>query len=664
MLKKVLIANRGEIVSRIQRTLKKLNIRTVVLYDQRECQSQYVLDSDEAVCIGKGSISQTFLNISKIVDIAVQAHVDAIHPGYGFLSENADFVKACRDNDIIFIGPDKQVIELMGNKLKARDFVSDMGIPVIPSLGGTPEEIFKHANRLLFPCMIKAALGGGGKAMHIANSEKELHELIHISASEANNYFGTNEVYIEKYLRGARHIEIQILADNYDNVITLAERECSIQRRYQKVIEEAPVNNLKENTRSVLAQDAYNITKESGYTGAGTIEFLLDENDDYYFLEMNTRIQVEHPVSELVSGIDIVEQQINIVNGFSLAKTINSTKSNGHAVEARIYAEDPAENFKPSPGKLTFIKFPELTNVRIDTCIKTGDSIYPEFDPLLAKIIAWGKNRADSILLLKRAINQTIIHGVKTNVEIIEKVLESEAIVKNEVSVEFLGNKIKELIHFKRNDKKTNDAILLAGIYLSLFHFPYAKPRTRNMDRTPPIGFWRLQPVIQIKFEGEELEIELLHYNSKFIEVSVQNAIIKADIRLNRDNYLTVKTGDLIKEVYYSWNKKGYILFLSCDNHVFTFTRKDFLIEERGFNDRFKVIDGSPDFVAPLNGTILKVNCLGKKLLKKGDSVVVIESMKMENEIISDAVSEIEEVCVKEGDKVEEGDLLVKVVTR
>jgi 3-methylcrotonyl-CoA carboxylase alpha subunit len=351
-IQKVLIANRGEIALRIIRTLNKLGMEVVAIYAAPDAEALHVEMADEAYSLGDGNLANTYLDIAKIIRIAKKAKVDAIHPGYGFLSENPMLVKACEENNIAFIGPDARSMQLMGNKIAARKFAIENGLPVTKGLTGTTEEILKAAGTLPFPVLVKAAAGGGGKGMRIVEQESELANILETTSREAKNYFGDGTVYIEQFIEEPRHIEVQVLGDQHGNVIHLFERECTIQRRYQKIIEESPSPTLTPEIRHEMGAAAVNLCKAIGYRSAGTIEFLVDKDLHVYFLEMNTRIQVEHPVTEMVTGIDLVEQQIKIAQGQVLDIKQEQVQQNGHAIECRIYAEDPANNFMPSPGKL------------------------------------------------------------------------------------------------------------------------------------------------------------------------------------------------------------------------------------------------------------------------------------------------------------------------
>ena len=417
LFKKILVANRGEIAIRVMRTAKEMGIRTVAIYSEVDADSLHVKVADESYCIGKESLAETYLNIKKIINIALKADCEAIHPGYGFLAENPEFVKACDSSGIIFIGPSGKVIALMGNKIEARSFIRSINIPLVDgAVGKDTESLIKAGKKISFPLLLKAAAGGGGKGMRIVRDEKQLREGLESTAREAEKYFGDGTVYIEKYLDEPRHIEFQVLGDNFGNAIHVFERECSIQRRYQKIIEESPSVTLSPEIREKMGETAVKICKKTGYNNAGTIEFLVDKNLNFFFLEMNTRIQVEHPVTELTTGLDLVKEQIFISAGNPLRYKQKDIVQKGHAIEARIYAEDPSNSFLPSPGKMTFYKEPAGKNIRVDTAVKEAAEIKSLYDPMISKLIVYGNNRNEAIGKLELALSEYVIHGIQTNI--------------------------------------------------------------------------------------------------------------------------------------------------------------------------------------------------------------------------------------------------------
>ena len=442
MIKKVLIANRGEIALRVIRACKELGISTVAVYSEADRDSLHVRFADEAVCIGPPPSKESYLVIPRIIAAAEITNADAIHPGYGFLAENPAFAEACRDNDIIFIGPSAEAIELMGDKAKAREVMERAGVPVVPGSEGTVESVeegLEVAKEIGFPVMIKAAAGGGGKGMRIARDEREFEASFGMAQAEAKAAFGDGRLYVEKYIENPRHVEIQVLADSYGNVIHLGERECSIQRRHQKLVEAAPSPAVDEKLRKKMGEVAVKGAKSIGYVSAGTMEFLLSPDGEFYFMEMNTRIQVEHPVTELVTGIDIVKEQIKIASGERLSIKQKDVKISGHAIEARINAEDPDKGFMPSTGKIVALHLPLGPGIRIDTHIYQEYVIPPFYDSLLMKLIGYGRDREEARLRLKRALEEMVIEGVKTTIPFHLKVVEHEDFIKGNIDTGFLS---------------------------------------------------------------------------------------------------------------------------------------------------------------------------------------------------------------------------------
>lgn len=428
MFKKILIANRGEIALRIIRTCKELGIKTVAVYSEADRYSLHVRFADEAVCIGPGPSKDSYLNIPRIIAAAEITNAEAIHPGYGFLAENAMFAEICESSGIKFIGPTPDAIEAMGDKALAKETMRKAGVPVIPGSDGvieTLEEAREIANEIGYPIMLKAAAGGGGKGMRMVNDESELENAWQTARAEAEAAFGNPALYIEKFIERPRHIEIQILADEHGNVIHLGERDCSIQRRHQKLIEESPSPIITPELREAMGQAAVKGAKSVKYRNAGTIEFLVDKNGNFYFMEMNTRIQVEHPVTEMVYGIDIVREQIRIAAGEKLNIKQRQLKPNGHAIECRINAEDPYNGFRPSPGKITGLHFPGGFGIRVDSHIYQDYVVPPYYDSMIAKLIAHGKTRDEAIARMLRALEEFVIEGVHTTIPFHMKLLNS-----------------------------------------------------------------------------------------------------------------------------------------------------------------------------------------------------------------------------------------------
>lgn len=444
MFNKVLIANRGEIAVRIIRACRELGIATVAVFSEPDREALHTQLADEAVCIGPAKAQDSYLNMQNIISAAVLTNAQAIHPGFGFLSENSIFAEMCEECNIKFIGPDAKTIDEMGNKSHARDLMIKAGVNVIPGSDGTVESIeaaYELADKLGYPVMIKASAGGGGKGIRIAHSKDELKNAYESAKLETSLAFGDDEIYMEKVIVNARHIEIQILGDDFGNVIHLGERDCSIQRRNQKVLEEAPSPKLDDKTRKAMGEAAVRAAKAVGYKGAGTIEFLYDKDGNFYFMEMNTRVQVEHPITEMVTGVDIVKEQIRIAAGEKLLYTQDDIKISGHAIECRINAENPSRNFAPCPGTIDYLLMPSGgIGLRVDSAIYQGYEIPPYYDSMLAKVIVHGRDRDEAIAKMKRALYEFIIEGVDTNIEYQNKILNNKQFEKCQYNTSFLEN--------------------------------------------------------------------------------------------------------------------------------------------------------------------------------------------------------------------------------
>ncbi len=450
MFKKILIANRGEIAVRIIRACREMGIKSIAVYSDADKTSLHTRLADESFYIGESTSSQSYLNKSKLIDLAKKIKVDAIHPGYGFFSENSEFIKTLEIEKIKFIGPSSKSVRMMGNKTAARELMSKSGVPIVPGTTkpiSSIEDGIESAKQIGFPVLLKAAAGGGGKGMRKISSAQEFNEAFEATKREAMKAFGDDSIYIEKYIENPRHIEVQVIADMHGNFANLFERECSIQRRHQKIIEEAPSSFVDAETRKLITQAAVNAAKACEYFNAGTIEFLMDSNKKFYFLEMNTRLQVEHPVTELISGIDLVKEQIMIAAGKKLSFRQEDLKINGHAFESRIYAEDPGNNFLPATGIISEYKIPSGPGVRVDDGFGSGSEISVYYDPLIAKLIVWSNDRASALQRMKRALSEYHIAGVINNLSFLKSIFNNEKFVHGQIDINFLEREIEHIIH-------------------------------------------------------------------------------------------------------------------------------------------------------------------------------------------------------------------------
>lgn len=444
-MNKILIANRGEIAVRIIRACKEMNIKTVAVYSEADKDSLHTRLADEAICIGPANSNKSYLNYKNIIEAAYLTGADSIHPGFGFLSENSQFAKICEESNIKFIGPSYEVIKLMGNKSNAKEMMEKAGVPVVPGSKGSIKSINdakKTAKEIGYPIMLKAAAGGGGKGIRIVNDESELENSYNIVKQEAMISFKDDEIYMEKFVQNPRHVEIQILADEHGNVIHLGERDCTVQRRNQKVIEETGSTAIDDKLREKMGEAAIKAAKKVGYTSCGTVEFLVDKNKNFYFMEMNTRIQVEHGITEERTGIDIVKEQIRIAAGEKLKIKQKDVKFRGHVIECRINAENPEKNFRPSPGKITGLILPGGNGIRVDTFVYEGYTIPPNYDSMIAKIIAHGKTRNEAISKMKRALEETVIDGVDTNIDFLFKIIRNSNFLRGKYDTSFIEKEI------------------------------------------------------------------------------------------------------------------------------------------------------------------------------------------------------------------------------
>ena len=468
-IKKILVANRGEIAIRVMRTAREMGIKTVAIYSDADVASPHVKYADEAVNVGPAPSNKSYLNMDKIIDICLELNVDAIHPGYGFLSENAKFAKKVAEKGLIFIGPSPEAIEVMGDKLAAKNAVAAYNVPMVPGVNHAVSDIDEAreiAEEIGYPVLIKASAGGGGKGMRVVEKAEEIEEQMQRAMSEAESAFGDKSVFVEKYISSPRHIEIQILGDQHGNLVYLFERECSIQRRHQKVIEEAPSTILTPEKRKAMGEAAIGVAKACNYYGAGTVEFIVDENVDFFFLEMNTRLQVEHPVTEEITGKDLVKEQIFIAEGKPLSFKQEDLKIIGHSLEVRVYAENPKENFLPETGTLTTYKLPQGPGVRVDDGFEEGMDIPIYYDPMIAKLITYGANREQARMRMLRAIDEYEITGLSTTLDFCSFALKHEAFISGKFDTKFVQTHFKPEMLDSHSEEEEQLAIALAAFML------------------------------------------------------------------------------------------------------------------------------------------------------------------------------------------------------
>ena len=496
MFKKVLIANRGEIAVRIIKACQEMGIKTVAVYSEVDRHSPHVQIADESVNLGEPTPSESYLNIAKIIESARNVNAEAIHPGYGFLAENPDFAKACADSGIKFIGPTPEVIRLMGDKIEAKKTIASANVPVIPGYNGIKQDLttlIKEGKKIGFPLLVKATAGGGGKGMRVVHAEAELEQSIESAKREAKSSFGNDSVFLEQYIDKPRHIEFQILADEHGHVVHLFERECSIQRRHQKIIEETPSPVMKKKLRDEMGSAAVAAAEAVGYTNAGTIEFMVDGKQNFYFMEMNTRLQVEHPITEAITGVDLAKWQLRIASGMELTFKQNNLVQRGHALECRIYAEDPSNGFLPSIGTLEKVELPIGPNIRNDTGVETNFHVSPYYDPMLAKLAVNSENREESINKMIWALSHYVVLGVTTNISFLKKVLEHPEFRKGNITTHFINDYFREWLVTKEG--LPLDAIIALAVYDSLHTQRQELVRYKEADPHSPwqhVGRWRM----------------------------------------------------------------------------------------------------------------------------------------------------------------------------
>jgi acetyl-CoA carboxylase biotin carboxylase subunit len=471
MFKKILVANRGEIAIRVMRTCREMGIQTVAVYSEADANARHVRYADEAYCIGKAPSNESYLKMDTIIDLCIETGAEAVHPGYGFLSENAVFANKLKENNIVLIGPTAQAMEVMGSKIASKQAVEKFGVPLVPGIN----EAIVDANAAMqvaievgFPVLVKASAGGGGKGMRIVEKKEEFLSALQMAQNEARSAFGDDSVFIEKYVGSPRHIEFQIMADNFGNVCHLFERECSIQRRHQKLVEEAPSAALTPSLRAKMGEAAVNVARSCNYTGAGTVEFLLGDGESFYFLEMNTRLQVEHPVTEMITGLDLVREQINVAYGLPLSFKQEDLKINGHAIELRVCAEDPFQQFLPNIGKVNQYLVPNGPGIRVDDCMESNMEIPIYYDNMLAKLIAWGSTREQAIERLRRAIKEYVITGIETTLSFGEFVLTHDAFLSGKFDTHFI-QKFFNPEEMKNVEMTDEELSVLASAAVSFF---------------------------------------------------------------------------------------------------------------------------------------------------------------------------------------------------
>jgi len=660
-INKILIANRGEIACRIIRTAQRMGIECVAVYSDADSNAQHVQLADEAWHIGGSAAKDSYLRADKILQVAKSSHANAIHPGYGFLSENAEFAEACEINNIIFIGPPKDAILAMGSKSEAKNIMTKANVPLVHGYHGDDQSqalLQTEADNIGYPVLIKATAGGGGKGMRVVNNSAEFISALNSCKREALSSFGDDKVLVEKYLTKPRHVEIQMFADNHGNAVHLFERDCSVQRRHQKVIEEAPAPGLSEETREQMGQVAITAAKAIGYRGAGTVEFLYDEDGSFYFMEMNTRLQVEHPVTEMITGLDLVEWQIIVANGMELPLKQNELTINGHAFEARIYAEDPNNDFLPAVGVVSYMGLPQLSNhVRVDSGIISGDSVSIFYDPMIAKLIVWDNDRASALARLRGALANFHVAGLTTNIEFLHQLASNDSFNEADIDTHFLDKHGEELCDISTSI--TPEILAAAGLEVMLEQsVDTSDKRDDQFSPWNEKSGWRLNEdnhhLIEIQY-GDNLfnvtahfrEDERSKHQSFLFEIEGKEYQVSGYLRENKI-HLNIDGHQLIISSARNGNK--LVLYKNASNWALEI--KDNSLVDLGQEEQ-------ANLTAPMPGTIIDVLVSAGDDVEAGQALVVMEAMKMEHTIKAHKSMRVSEVLYTIGDLVDEGAELI-----
>ncbi|GAB2177452.1 acetyl/propionyl/methylcrotonyl-CoA carboxylase subunit alpha [Dongia sp. agr-C8] len=650
----VLIANRGEIACRIIRTLRRMGIRSVAVYSEADRNALHVALADAAYEIGAAPPRESYLNQANILKAAKESGADAIHPGYGFLSENATFAEACAKSGVIFIGPPASAIRAMGSKSEAKALMEKAGVPLVPGYHGADQSLKvlqTAADKIGYPVLIKASAGGGGKGMKVATSAAEFKDALESAQREAKNAFADDRVLIEKYLTQPRHIEAQIFGDSHGNIIHLFERDCSIQRRHQKVIEEAPAPGLSAERRAAIGKAAVEAGRAVGYVGAGTVEFIV-EGENFYFMEMNTRLQVEHPVTEAITGLDLVEWQIRIARGEKLPKTQSELAIQGHAMEVRLYAEDPAREFLPQTGALHHLRFPD--DARVDSGIRAGDAVSIHYDPMIAKLVTHGADRAEAIARLRRALAATEVGGLATNLDFLQAILRQQDFAAGKVDTGFIERHRAELL--PEAPPLPVNALALAA--LAVLRAGERDAVTQSGDPHSPwarLPGWRLNrdAYADLVFQHGEAVLSLrAHYRASGYALDLPDGTVEADATLDVDGAAAARIGGTRCKGRVVRRDTECLVFLDGATHRLT------LIDPRRPSGSHAATTGK--ILAPMPGTVTKVLVVAGVAVSKGAVLAIVEAMKMEHAVKAPRDGKVKAVHFAAGDQVTDGaELLV-----
>lgn len=640
---KVLVANRGEIAVRVMQTAKAMGYQTVAVYSDADRNARHVQEADEAVYIGASKVSESYLSITKIIEACKKTGADAVHPGYGFLSENTDFAQACIDNQITFIGPTASAIELMGSKRLSKIAMIEAGVTCVPGYEGDRQDLeylATQAEQIGFPIMVKASAGGGGRGMRLVQQSSELVEALQTARSEAENAFGSGELILEKAVIAPRHVEIQVFGDTHGNYVYLFERDCSIQRRHQKVVEEAPCPVMTPELRQQMGEAAVAAAKACAYVGAGTVEFLLDTSGEFYFLEMNTRLQVEHPVTELITGLDLVEWQLRVANGEQLPLQQHELSIKGHAIEVRLYAEDPRQDFLPQTGQVLRWKPTILPNVRIDHGMLATDEVSPFYDPMVAKVIAYGKTREDAIRLLARAVDDCVLLGVNSNKQFLVNLLRHPIVVAGDTNTAFIQQ------HFQDDDSLHSQVLSLETLAIAAALFSQSKGT----------AVWQtglgVPLPLKLKYDDQQIQLQLSSVNNTFT-VQLCDQTVCIEVIEKTDGQLTYFVDGIRRRVQYVLD--GDQLYIDRDNGNVAIRNVTYAAPE------IADVAGDGKIRAPMDGAVINILVNKGDQVVKGQTLLVLEAMKIQQQIRSDVDGVVEDILGQQGQQVKKRQMLFSI---
>ncbi|MCG9513483.1 acetyl/propionyl/methylcrotonyl-CoA carboxylase subunit alpha [Acinetobacter pittii] len=642
---KVLVANRGEIAVRVMQTAKAMGYQTVAVYSDADRNARHVQEADEAVYIGASKISESYLSIAKIIDACKKTGADAVHPGYGFLSENTDFAQACIDNQITFIGPTASAIELMGSKRLSKIAMIEAGVPCVPGYEGDRQDLeylAAQAKQIGFPIMVKASAGGGGRGMRLVQQSSELVEALQTARSEAENAFGSGELILEKAVIAPRHVEIQVFGDTHGNYIYLFERDCSIQRRHQKVVEEAPCPVMTPELRQQMGEAAVAAAKACAYVGAGTVEFLLDASGAFYFLEMNTRLQVEHPVTELITGLNLVEWQLRVANGEQLPLKQQELTLNGHAIEVRLYAEDPRQDFLPQTGQVLRWQPATLPNVRIDHGMLATDEVSPFYDPMVAKVIAYGKTREDAIRLLARAVDDCVLLGVNSNKQFLVNLLRHPVVVAGDTNTAFIQQ------HFQNDSSLHKQVLSLETLVIAAALF----------SQSNGTAVWRtglgVPLPLKLKYDDQQIQLQLSSLNNTFTVQLCDQSVCLEVLERTAEQLIYLIDG-VRRRVQYVL--EGEQLYLDQDNGNIAISNVTYAAPE------IADVAGDGKIRAPMDGAVVNILVNKGDQVVKGQTLLILEAMKIQQQIKSDVDGIVDDVLGQQGQQVKKRQMLFTIQT-